>query len=710
MTQRIRPTPQTAISLAAAVLAAATAQARATGVVDLDVGPHADVRSALEVVDPTVVESESFRFLGSAGMNVSVRVDGPRRSRQDFDVALYDPDGVRHDLAAANVVDRAGRWALRGFRLPAAGLWELRVTSDRAGEYRLRLRTSGTGRPMRLDLRPRGAGLPGGTVVGAVIPWAGGVLTPVPRMGLDPLVGTLLDFPAGAFAKDTRVVLTSAPAPLLDDPVRQRVTGPAFRLLPDDLALDRPVRVMTHVASEVVPLGTDPASVRVLAVDARGRRTEIVPTEVQLDRGSVTFETSHAGTFVPWLPRGKPALDGVAFVEMRLALRLDGADAESGATGTTSVTTSYSRSRYLAGGPLARAPIASTIVVTHGPGAASGVRVTSSQEPTFAPSWQLAGDGRTVEVTRQDGAREVWAVADDASVLVQRSGGGAADPVAEFGAAVRVEGNRTIRPAEVAGVWSVGVTGVEGPALRPVVGAGTLELRTDRTWTWSISARRAAGKQRGAEAVTTETDGGTFAPVTIADGVESAQSIVLRSSSAREPRTIQVVFTASLDALAGIAEGSSDPAGCAALLLVGTRRVARIDRRLAEGGFAAASFAPATDRAALGTDPAAALLLVADDHDLRLGAERSFSAATTFERTLRREPLAVLVEGGVPARQPATSRFALGASGAFSAPWDAGRPGVASGGFSADGGFGFLLLPGATSRSSAGLLLFVRSQ
>src|SRR5262245_15068262 len=142
------------LSFAAALLATAGGPARADGTIDMEVGPHADVRSVLSLSDDGSVESESFRFQSSEGAALTVRVDAPRRAAQDFDVGLFDGDGVRHELAPENVRDAKGRWTLRGVSLPAAGRWELRVTSDVGGAYRIRLRAGGSGRPLRLDLRP----------------------------------------------------------------------------------------------------------------------------------------------------------------------------------------------------------------------------------------------------------------------------------------------------------------------------------------------------------------------------------------------------------------------------------------------------------------------------------------------------------------------------------------------------------------------------
>jgi hypothetical protein len=179
--RRARLDPRVLTAAGVATLLAWGSAARAGGVVDLDVGPRADVRSVLEPAGDLAVESESFRFDASAGTPLSISVAAPRRSRIDFDVSLYDPAGVLQQISAANVSDLPGRWTLRDVVLPRAGRWEVRITADQAGQYRMRLQAGGTGRPLRLDLRPGRAHSPGGdgTIVGTVIGAAGGVLTPL---------------------------------------------------------------------------------------------------------------------------------------------------------------------------------------------------------------------------------------------------------------------------------------------------------------------------------------------------------------------------------------------------------------------------------------------------------------------------------------------------------------------------------------------------
>lgn len=132
-----------------------------------------------------------------------------------------------------------------------------------------------------------------------IVAAAGGTVEVTAADDYAPFVGTKVEIPAGALARDTKITVDVYSDSLMDD--EAQAAGPAVELGPDGTQFSSPVRITLPFTEDL-----DEDHVRVYVRHGDGTTEVIMPEAITLDLDNrrLSFEVDHFTTFHPGRGRG----------------------------------------------------------------------------------------------------------------------------------------------------------------------------------------------------------------------------------------------------------------------------------------------------------------------------------------------------------------------------------------------------------------------
>jgi hypothetical protein len=261
-------------------------------------------RTRVATVSPAGGASAEVAFGADAGARLRVTASAAKGSaalpRID---ALVGPGGAVAGFADAlgGTTDRAGPAVLA-----ATGDHALTIVND-GGEGAITVKLALTppkARPRKIDVTARKTGTAGddGAYARVVDAGGGAVTVPAGVEGLEALVGTSVDLPAGALPAGTAILIGTAPDLNLPGQDLAQI-GPPVLFGPEGTTFGTkgdPKVATVSIPVNLAAVGDDTSAVRVFTRDAKGRVTEVPAASLDFVTrpGYVTFPTPHFSSYV----------------------------------------------------------------------------------------------------------------------------------------------------------------------------------------------------------------------------------------------------------------------------------------------------------------------------------------------------------------------------------------------------------------------------
>ncbi len=417
------------------------------------------------------------RVVTVAGIDVS-DLPGPKGNQHTVKVALGDDAGGDLSIALTNTAASAGTISV--------------ATKIKPPKVR----------KLKLDVRGASRGAPDGgeTVLVRAVSGIGGVVAIDDASS--PIDGVLLTVPPGALTGPTPISVSTADPVRLPDRDTQQAAGEAVLFGPEGLEFRSNATIVLRFDASSLPVGTDPLTdLRIVRRSASGATEIITPTSVNVETGTMTFQTSGFSTFMPFVPRGSPDLNGSEYWFMGFAIEL--------VPDQTAASDSRDRNIDMTLGSVTLGPRGErrassqssefrSISWTHDQnGIGSFPRVESGSGGDLG-EWDYEPDGQTIILDFPDESGDsasALTVSEDGAYLVGGAVGDNRPGAASIAIAIRKELSPTL--AALAGSYHMGGAEIAAPG---DVGVGPLQvslsrlfgeltLRADGTWSITLDQR-----------------------------------------------------------------------------------------------------------------------------------------------------------------------------------------------------------------------------
>ncbi|MHC4923334.1 MAG: hypothetical protein ACYTG4_04560, partial [Planctomycetota bacterium] len=274
-----------------------------------DVAVSIKVKPA-KTVSETVVgaeEGEEVEFAAPAGSSLKIQVKAAKGSSATPLVQELNGDDTETDLTDFQKLKT----------IPVADVegGDMSLSFDNngpTGDVTVKIKIKAPKvKAQKLDLRGADKGTTAPTFVGRTIDANEGGVIEVNDEGSD-LDGAMIEIGEGDLPDDTLISMSSVSAPALGDPENEQAAGPAIDLQPSGLLFNNPVKVTLPFDLTSVGAQDNPTEVlRVFLQEDDGSFTVLVPTEVDVEAGTVCVEIPGFSTCVVITPSGgAPRLEG----------------------------------------------------------------------------------------------------------------------------------------------------------------------------------------------------------------------------------------------------------------------------------------------------------------------------------------------------------------------------------------------------------------